>query len=225
MEKTEIATTQTRLAHLLLRAYGDSLAYPDYRAEMARQADAGETSGDAQSEDRIGYTFLNHRRMKRWEKTFRFPEDVLANIGQQAALGKERNEFTWLVLTESWCGDAAPMLPIAEAFAQAVPGLELRIADRDEHPELMDLVRTEGALSIPKLLVMSADKREILADWGPRPAPAAALVRAYKTKHGKLTAAFREELQQWYNKDKGRSIARELAALLTLEDVGNSAFL
>ena len=197
----------------LSNALAASWSYPEYREEMARQVQAGETSGDEQSPDRIQYTFLNHRRMKRWEKTFRFPEEVARQIND-VPMGSGSGSHTWLVLTETWCGDAAPMLQVADAFARALPGLELRIASRDAHPELMEHFKTDGALSIPKLLLLDSGQEEVLGQWGPRPKPAIALVKQYKAAHGKLSAEFREDLQQWYNKDKGAHIARELAAYL-----------
>ena len=151
--------------------------------------------------------------MKRWEKTFRFPARVREQIRSKVQDSNNTIQ-TWLVLTETWCGDAAPMLPLADAFSAAVPNLELRIASRDAHPELMEFFRTDGALSIPKLLVLDENQEIVLREWGPRPVPARKLVLEYKAAHGKLTAAFREELQQWYNMDKGNNIASELAELL-----------
>ncbi|SFR38476.1 Thioredoxin [Robiginitalea myxolifaciens] len=197
----------------LKQALKDSWSYSQYREEMARQVEAGETSGIQQSPDRIQYTLLNHRRMKRWEKTFRFPETVASKIKDLLA-ATSAPKRTWLVLTETWCGDAAPMLPLADAFARAIPGIDLRIASRDDHPELMEQFRTDGALSIPKLLILDQNQEKVLAEWGPRPVPARKLVQDYKAAHGKLTAEFREELQQWYNKDRGQHIAEELAYLL-----------
>ena len=52
-----------------------------------------------------------------------------------------------------------------------------------------------------------------------------AAVRAYKAKHGGLSAEFRESLQQWYNTNGGRAIARELEELLALKEVGDGPFL
>lgn len=211
MTKQENTAPAETIRKGLTNALKASWSYVEYREEMARQVQAGETSGLEQSADRVQYTLLNHRRMKRWEKTFRFPEAITRQINALVAGSEVR---TWLILTETWCGDAAPMLPLANAFAQAVPGLELRIASRDAHPELMEHFKTDGALSIPKLLLLDQSKEEVLAQWGPRPRPAKNLVQEYKAAHGKLSAEFREELQQWYNKDKGQHIARELSYLL-----------
>ncbi len=159
----------------LKQALEESWSYSEYREEMARQVEAGETSGLEQSPDRVQYTLLNHRRMKRWEKTFRFPESVAHKI-KDLAEGSAAPKRTWLILTETWCGDAAPMLPLADAFARAIPGMDLRIASRDQHPDLMEQFRTDGALSIPKLLILDEKRDQVLEQWGPRPVPAKKLV-------------------------------------------------
>lgn len=196
-----------------------SMDYAAYREAMARQVREGRTSGLNQDESLVGYTRLNHQRMKRWEKRFR-PDEALAN-----KLRDLQSRMVWLVLTESWCGDAAPVLPVMRAFELQSVNLSLRIAARDDHPELMDRFRTDGALAIPKLLVLDADSLEVVGQWGPRPEEPMQMVRAYKAEHGGLSAEFRESLQQWYNTDGGRAIARELEELLALKEVGDSPFL
>ena len=74
-----------------------------------------------------------------------------------------------LVIAEDWCGDASSTIPIVARFADAVPGMELRLLRRDEHPELMDRYLTNGARSIPIVIVLDESFRE-LGHWGPRPA-------------------------------------------------------
>lgn len=185
--------------------------YPAYRELVRRQVAEGRTSGLNQSEAYVYYTLLNHKRMNRWDKKLELPEAL------KASLANMKTPLTWLVLTETWCGDAAPVLPVMHAFAMASPSLDLRIVHRDEHPELMDFFLTDGARSIPKLLVVQSETYRVLATWGPRPQEAKRLVDAYKEAHGKLTAEFRESLQKWYNKDQGKQIMQELSALLGLE--------
>jgi hypothetical protein len=207
------------LEGLLTKALSRSVSYREYRTEMTRQAIAGETSGALQSDSLIAYTLLNDRRMRRWEKTYRLPDSV------RLELENVEGELIWLVLSESWCGDAAPLLPVLRAFEEACPGLRLHLADRDDHPELMARFKTDGALSIPKLLVLDPDGTNVLASWGPRPTAPMEMARAYKAEYGKLSPEFREALQRWYNKDKGRAITEELKGLFTLKEVRDSAFL
>lgn len=201
------------------KALGDSVDYLAYRDQVARHAAEGTTSGNNTSEAFVHYTLLNHRRMLRWDKKFELPKATARWLSSGV------RPQIWLVLTETWCGDAAPVLPVLNAFAENSPEIELRIAYRDAHPELMDLHRTDGALAIPKLLVLDPDSLEVLASWGPRPAVLMRMVRAYKEQHGKLSPEFREDMQRWYNRDKGQALISELVALLTLEKIGDGAFL
>jgi hypothetical protein len=149
--------------------------------------------------------------MRRWDKKILLPDHL------KTALKEQRDPFILLVLTETWCGDAAPVLPVVHALASLSPALEFRIAMRDEHPHLMDRFLTNSARSIPKLLVVRPGDHEVIGSWGPRPVEAAKMAEAYKKEHGTLTDAFRESLQKWYNQDGGQRIIAELTALLALE--------
>ena len=40
------------------------------------------------------------------------------------------------------------------------------------------------------------------------------MVKEYKEMHGSVTSEFKEEMQVWYNKDKGQTIVNELVSLL-----------
>ncbi|MFT5892532.1 MAG: hypothetical protein ACI9Y7_002643, partial [Dokdonia sp.] len=55
---------------------------------------------------------------------------------------------------------------------------------------------------------------DVLRDWGPRPSEATQLVNDYKEAHGTLTPEFKQDLQVWYNKDKGQNTAEDLVAFL-----------
>ena len=74
-----------------------------------------------------------------------------------------------LVIAEDWCGDASNTVPIIAKLADATEGLELRIIRRDEHPSVMDRYLTNGSRSIPVVIALDEDFRE-LGHWGPRPA-------------------------------------------------------
>ncbi len=54
----------------------------------------------------------------------------------------------------------------------------------------------------------------LLSTFGPRPTVATQMVNTYKAEHGQLSPAFKEELQHWYNKDKGQSTIADLINLL-----------
>lgn len=181
-----------------------TMTYTEYRALVAELADQGSNTGLEKTEALANYTQLNHKRMKRWDKTFKVSEE------DTAKLNSIKDKIRLLVLTESWCGDAAPSLPVMNRLAELSPNVELKVLLRDENLELMDAFLTNNARSIPKLIAVNAKNHEVLGSWGPRPAVAAKMVVNYKNTHGQLTAEFREELQQWYNKDKGKEILKEL---------------
>ncbi|MGS0525347.1 thioredoxin family protein [Zobellia nedashkovskayae] len=88
---------------------------------------------------------------------------------------------------------------------------------RDENVDLMNRFLTNGGMSIPKLIFWDAENQEVLADWGPRPKLAAKLVADHKAKNGQLLPEIKEEIQQWYNKDKGQSTLKEVLASFPLK--------
>jgi len=180
--------------------------------ELVRQlVKIEKTTGSIQSEALINYTKLGDRRMVRWEKTFKVPEGI------QQKLETLDKELVFLVLTESWCGDAAASLPIINKIAEASPNITLKVVLRDESLDLMDAFLTNGARSIPKLIVLDESNDEIIGEWGPRPSIATQMVKDYKKEHGKLTDEFKQGLQVWYNKNKGQNILEDIVDLLALE--------
>ena len=199
------------------RSLEQAISYGKYRELVEFLALEGKSSAPEQSESMTEFTVLNDRRMKRWDKTMSLTEEVLATV-------KELNRSVrWLVLTESWCGDAAHALPVMNKIAEQSDKIQLEIVFRDQHEDLMNMFLTNGGKSIPKLIAIDIDSQEIIGTWGPRPATATQMVEDYKEKYGKLTPELKQDLQVWYNKDKGQSIANELLELLPLELVGDGS--
>lgn len=185
-----------------------AISYAAYRSLVAQLVEEGKSTGAAQTEALSNYTMLNDRRMKRFDKTVKIDDDTLGEIN-----GTDK-KVTLLVLTESWCGDAAPALPVMNKIAELNDSLDLKVILRDDHVDLMNRFLTNGGMSIPKLILWDEEKQEVLDSWGPRPALAAKLVADHKKKHGELLPEVKEEIQHWYNKDKGKSILKELTSLL-----------
>lgn len=196
---------------LLQESLKISTSYTEYRALVATLAEEGKSTGPLQTDDLANYTKLNDRRMRRWDKMVKIDGSVAESIGDMP------KNHTWLVLTESWCGDASPALPVMEKVADLNPCVTLRVVLRDENEALMSRFLTNGGMSIPKLVVVDNVSQKVLGTWGPRSANARKLVEDHKALHGSILPEFKEELQLWYNKDKGESILRELLELLTLE--------
>ena len=142
----------------------------------------------------------NHRAL--WEGIYRIarlPEWVSGAIMPGAR--------RLMVIAEDWCGDAVNTVPILAKLADATPGLELRIIRRDLHPEVMDRYLTNGSRSIPIVIALDDDFRE-LGHWGPRPTELQAWVMA-----NRLTTPKTElypKVRTWYARDRGETTVREV---------------
>ena len=183
-----------------------TISYLDYRALVGNLLAEGKSTGPEQSEALTNYSLLNDRRMKRLDKTIKISEETI----QEYQNIKEPQ--TWLVITEGWCGDAAQNLPVLDKIAAVTDKIDLKIVLRDENLALMDLFLTNGGRSIPKLIALDKDNN-VLNTWGPRPTVATKLVADYKETHGSLDAQFKQDLQVWYNKDKGQSVQEDFVNL------------
>lgn len=122
-----------------------------------------------------------------------------------------------VVLAEDWCGDAIRSIPTMQALADASPLVELRVLNADAHTGVLSSRLTRGARAIPIAIVLDGEGREI-GQWGPRPAPLQALLRAKISAEGPPSAGtkgeFYAEIMAWYARDKGRNVAQELLMLL-----------
>ena len=193
---------------IVKEALPKAISYSGYR-QLIDDHTANETStGPDQTEALTNYTMLNQRRMKRLDKTTKLQEADIARIKEF------KGDVTWLVITESWCGDAAQTMPVMQKIAELSDGIDIKVVLRDENLELMDAFLYNGGRSIPKLIAIDNTSGDLLGDWGPRPSEATQLVNDYKEAHGKLTPEFKEDLQVWYNKDKGQSTVKDLLNLL-----------
>ena len=194
------------MRELLAQGLENSMTYTEYMDLTKKLVLAESTTGETDP-DRVNFTALNYKRALRLNKTIQIPE------AEKAIFGRLQTKQIWLLITESWCGDAAQTLPVLNKLAEASENIELRVVLRDEHPELMDHFLTNGTRSIPKLIILTPNL-EVMATWGPRSAAATQLVTDYKQQFGKIDAEFKTQLQIWYNKDKGVSIINELAAVV-----------
>ena len=197
----------TDLKSIINNSLNKAISYQDYRTLVKELVAKESTTGAEKTEALANYTMLNDRRMKRWDKTVKVTEAIKEDV---SALKVNQ---TWLVLTESWCGDAAQTLPVINKVATVSNNIDLKIVLRDENEELINLFLTNGSKSIPKLIALDTHKN-VLNSWGPRPSKATKMVKEYKEKHGTLDADFKRDLQIWYNKDKGKNTQKDLLKLL-----------
>ena len=194
---------------LIEKSMAKGISYPEYRNRVKTLAENGSTTGtDPENSVLIDYTKLNDRRMNRLDKTTKIPDDAIEKIKAF------RKKVTWLIITESWCGDAAQTMPVMNKIAELNANIDIKIVLRDENEALMDRFLTNGGKSIPILIMVDDETNEVLHRWGPRPFEATKMVTDYKALHGKLTPEFKQELQVWYNKDKGQHTIDDLLELL-----------
>lgn len=179
-----------------------SMSYSQYLGLIDTLLTEGRTTGPDRSEAMFNYGKMNRQRMSRLEKTIKLIPDVI-----EAAKNVTR-PVVWLIITEGWCGDAAQNIPAIEKIAAQSVNIETRYILRDENPDLMDQYLTRGSRSIPKLIALDAETLEVSGTWGPRPVPAQNLYAEQKAQ-GIERSKVKENIQRWYNADKGQTIQME----------------
>jgi hypothetical protein len=112
-----------------------------------------------------------------------------------------------LVIAEDWCGDASNTVPIVAKFVDAVPGLELRVIQRDTYPEVMDQYLTNGSRSIPIVIALDENFEEV-GHWGPRPSELQSWVMANKNTMPKTELY--PQVRKWYARDRGETTLKEV---------------
>jgi thiol-disulfide isomerase/thioredoxin len=195
------------LQQIIKAAVDQAISYQQYRAFVEAHTVNGTNSGDEVTEALAEYTALNNQRMKRLDKTLK----LLTK--HQEFLSAFHKEVYFLIITESWCGDAAQTMPMMNKVAEAA-GIDFKVVLRDENPLLMDHFLTNGARSIAKLLLIDKNTDLPITTWGPRPTKATQLVAEEKASKGELLPEFKQVLQNWYNKDKGKDTEQDLMEML-----------
>src|SRR5690606_40288631 len=98
--------THNEIKKIIKESLHNSMSYKEYRVLMADLIKNQSTTGLDKSLDLVAYTVLNEQRMKRWDKTIKVSSEA------QEKIASFKGDVTWLVLTESWCGDAAHVIPV-----------------------------------------------------------------------------------------------------------------
>lgn len=112
-----------------------------------------------------------------------------------------------LAITEDWCMDTSNTIPFIARVTESVPGVDLRLILRDANPAIMDRYLTNGARSIPVLIILDEAFREV-GRWGPRPSELQAWVMANRPLLTKQEVL--KEERRWYARDKGETTVREV---------------
>jgi hypothetical protein len=185
------------------------VTYNEYQRIIDSLLREGKTTGLTQTQEYVDYTKLNVYRMHRIDIKLKLL-DVLID-----RLYKLQNNYTWLVIAEAWCGDAAQNLPILAKMSYVTSHIDFKIILRDEHPEIMQHYTTNGSMSIPKLICLNTETLEEVFTWGPRPASAAQLITDNKVSAEPLDKkALHEKLHLWYAQNKYMETQQELLLLI-----------
>ena len=153
--------------------------------------------------------------------------------GAKAVLTDEERKFFngvtgvkyCMMLAENWCGDVHRNSPLIAHVCEAMPGCELRVFIRDQHPDLRDIFLNNGYQSIPVVVFFDKDWNEI-GRWIERAHAATgktAAVRARtvdaapKDQQDAAMAEFRKGVQAEYDAAGGpmwRAAANEIKLVL-----------
>ena len=101
--------------------------------------------------------------MRRLDKTTKISET------HQALFSNYQKKVTWLVLTESWCGDAAQSLPVLNKIALLITTSYFKNSHCETSTNiLMEHFLTNEAMAIPKLIAIDEVSGVIIGQWGPK---------------------------------------------------------
>ncbi len=180
--------------------------YQEYRNFTDKLLAEGKTTGLEQTPELTEYTRLNVQRMNRWDKTAVINPTLSEKLTQYS-----KKEF-WLVLTESWCGDAAQNIPFLVKMAEYSPNITLKFLLRDENPSIMEAFLTNRSKSIPKLIRLD-ENLNVIGTWGPRPQTLQAQFIEFKNQN-MVKEQMIEIVHKWYFDNKGIDLQAEFLTLL-----------
>lgn len=187
------------------------LSYEDYITRVEDDLE-NEIENDDPKEY-VQYYALGLQRMNRIFKTFSL------NPAQEIRVKSTTNNLKLLVITEGWCGDASQILPVVEKLANAL-NVSTHYVLRNENMELMEKYKTNGAASIPIIIGVN-DENEEAFRFGPRPQAGMEMLARFKSNPDMYSADdFHEDLQKYYNNNKGEDIVNEILDLID-ENIGN----
>lgn len=202
MPHTQTLITRTHLDNAF--SYAEYLRYSE---ECFAQGRTTSASDDLNTPKHLEFTALNFQRMKRIYATTKLHDGLIATLQGIP------QPWTWLVLSESWCGDAAQCLPALQRMAEASSNLEIKLLLRDQHPDIMNAYLTGTSRSIPKLVCLNTETLDEYGTWGPRPKAAQDAVTAMKTdgvEHDEMM----QRIHAWYGKDRTISLQTEMQVLV-----------
>ena len=179
------------------------MTFTDYQQNFDEVLTGKNTNAPYDDPHFLEYTKLNFSRQNRWlKKGEMLPESL-------AAINSISKKQTWVVIAEPWCGDAAHCVPFIVKMAELNPLITLEIQLRDSENSEIERYLTNGGKAIPRLIIRDENKTDLFV-WGPRPEPAHVLFLESKAQALSVDDQ-KIALQNWYNKDIGHTIQKEIA--------------
>jgi hypothetical protein len=183
--------------------------YSEYKKLVVELFDKEQVTGPNQVTSLIESTKMSIQRMKKWDKIFKLSEEAIHSLSQL------EDSWTWYVITEGWCGDAAQILPVVNKMSDYTDKIELKLLLRDENSEIMANYLTNGGMAIPVLVAVNNRTGEELPHWGPRPEAIKIKLAQFIQDNPELSKAeISRELHLWYAKDKGLATQQSLLELV-----------
>ncbi len=185
----------------------DGISYNEYMRQFKHEVE-NTPSKSLVTDEKTDHNLkkLNFSRSTRIEKQY-IPSGEIRVI-----LDKIKEPQFWLVLSETWCGDSAQILPVLAKISGLNNNIKLRILQRDSNLEIMDQFLTNGTRSIPKLIAFSESGNEFF-NWGARPAKAQEIVNELKSS-GLQKTEWLIDLHKWYASNRGKEIENEIMQLI-----------
>lgn len=202
----KVNSSNSPLQSLIDSEYQTAHTYAAYRLMIHQLHEKNKVTGPKQSQALFEYSRLNEQRMNRLDKHFAVRPDL-----SKAVIGVKK-KYTWLVITEGWCGDAAQLLPAIEKMSFLNYNISTRYILRDEHTDIMDMFLVNNTRAIP-VLVCIDENHQVIWHWGPRPLAGQLIIDACKKK-GMDSEASKEELHTWYAQDKLEAFQTEIIKLV-----------
>ncbi|MCO6461688.1 MAG: thioredoxin family protein [Saprospiraceae bacterium] len=168
------------------------------------KSDLAEMTDEKDSEMKEYYK-LGIQRMERMMERYVPAEEHKAILNQKKFDGKI------LIISEPWCGDASQVVPVLTKFFQ---DQNVRITYRDQESSLIDDYLTNGAKSIPVVIIMN-NEYEVISTWGARPKFGKELLTKHKENPELYTKdQFHNDLQVYYARNKGYDTIKEIVDLI-----------
>lgn len=185
----------------------DGISYNEYMQQFKHEVE-NTSSESLVTDEKTDHNLkkLNFSRSTRIEKQY-IPSGEIRVI-----LDKIKEPQFWLVLSETWCGDSAQILPVLAKISRLNNNIKLKILQRDSNLEIMDQFLTNGTRSIPKLIAFGEGGNEFF-NWGARPAKAQEIVNELKSR-GLQKTEWLIDLHKWYASNRGKEIENEITQLI-----------